>query len=73
MKIMVQVQECVSCCDEVHEIIQWTDAGPRQYGAECPTCGKRCAAENPKALRRAWNSGAVVVGVGVTQQGKGET
>jgi hypothetical protein len=44
------VGQCVSCCGDAHEIIQWTDAGPRQYGAECSICGRRIAEETPTKL-----------------------
>ncbi len=49
---------CVSCCDEAHEIIQWTDAGPKQYGAECSICGRRIAEETPAKLIAAFRGEA---------------
>ena len=44
------VGHIVRCCGFSHDIIQWTDSGPKQYGAECSLCGRRIAEENPAAL-----------------------
>jgi len=46
----------VECCGKKHDIIQWTDAGPRQYGAECSVCGKRIAEETPAKLIAAFTT-----------------
>lgn len=49
--------DTVSCCGQEHHIIQWTDAGPRQYGAECAECGRRCLGETPEDVVAAFRGG----------------
>jgi hypothetical protein len=47
----------VSCCGLSHPIIQWTDVGDRQYGAECSVCGKRVSGETPSDVVEGFSVG----------------
>jgi len=49
----------VECCGKKHGIVQVSDAGPLQYGAECWVCGLRIAGESRGELVAAFANKAL--------------